>query len=168
MDLRALLEKQKELDNMILEKAGIKEYPWLNMKLALLVELGELANEVQSFKHWKHNKNVNRERVLEEFADCFHFALSLENEFNQMLDELIDNPNNFNISYDAVFPESYEGNEDFETSAILGAYEYVVSDKDYLMAIISMGMCLEIDLEEMEQAYLKKHQENIRRQQEGY
>ncbi|MBN3377639.1 hypothetical protein CF088_05395 [Clostridium botulinum] len=91
VNLRDLLKKQEELDGIILERAGIKKYPYESMKLALLVELGELANEVQSFKHWKQHKEINRENVLEEFADCLHLALSLENQLNQTSDDILDN-----------------------------------------------------------------------------
>lgn len=60
MNIRKLLDEQKELDKEILKRAGIKEYPFRNIKLALLVELGELANEWQGFKHWKKNKVIIR------------------------------------------------------------------------------------------------------------
>jgi dimeric dUTPase (all-alpha-NTP-PPase superfamily) len=47
------------------------------LKLALLVELGELANEVRSFKFWSIKPSSKREVVLEEYVDGIHFICSL-------------------------------------------------------------------------------------------
>ncbi|QQH49790.1 dUTP diphosphatase [Mycoplasmopsis bovis] len=41
-----------------------------------------LANEVQSFKYWKANKSINREKALEEFADMLHFVGSFAYKYN--------------------------------------------------------------------------------------
>ena len=71
-----MLEDQKELDTAIFKNAGITQYPLENIRLSLLVELGELANEWKGFKYWKKDKKINREKLLDEFADCLHFALS--------------------------------------------------------------------------------------------
>jgi dimeric dUTPase (all-alpha-NTP-PPase superfamily) len=159
VNLRELLKKQEELDGIILERAGIKKYPYESMKLALLVELGELANEVQSFKHWKQHKEINREKILEEFADCLHLALSLENQLNQTSDEILDNTK----SMHSIKRDNKEINE-----AFLLVYKFVLQGYSILLSIIGLGLSLEITLEEMEQAYLKKHETNIKRQQKGY
>ncbi|MBN3354046.1 dUTPase [Clostridium botulinum] len=160
VNLRELLKKQKELDGIILERAGIKKYPYESMKLALLVELGELANEVQSFKHWKQHKEINREKVLEEFSDCLHFALSLENQLNQFPDEFLDN---FSISISIYKRSNKEINQGF-----LQVYKFVLQGYSILLSVIGLGLRLGITLEEMEQSYLEKYETNIKRQQEGY
>lgn len=160
MNLRGLLRKQEELDEIILERAGIKKYPYESMKLALLVELGELANEVQSFKHWKQHKEINREKVLEEFADCLHFALSLENQLNQIPDEMLNNPKFF-ITENKKYDKNING-------VFLKTYRLVVRDYPILSLVIGLGLRLGITLEEMEQSYLEKYETNIKRQQEGY
>lgn len=160
MNLKELLKKQEELDGIILERAGIKKYPYESMKLGLLVELGELANEVQSFKHWKQNKEINREKVLEEFSDCLHFALSLENQLNQIPDEMLDNPKLF-ITENKKHDKNING-------VFLKTYRLVVRDYPILSLVIGLGLRLGITLEEMDQSYLKKYETNIKRQQEGY
>lgn len=160
MKIKEFLEMQKKLDDCILKNAGIKEYPIINIQLALLVELGELANEVQSFKHWKKHKNVNRDRVIEEWADCFHFSLSLENEFNiltettkgQMIQEIA------KVVYKDVV--------NMDTNlCFLYAFQNI---QEPLITVISLGLNLGIRPNEMEKAYLNKHKENYKRQQEGY
>src|SRR5699024_11074132 len=45
--------------------------------LALLVELGELANETRCFKFWSKKPGSDRAVILEEFVDNLHFILLL-------------------------------------------------------------------------------------------
>ena len=45
--------------------------------LALLVEIGELANETRSFKFWSVKPASEKKIILEEFVDGIHFILSL-------------------------------------------------------------------------------------------
>jgi dimeric dUTPase (all-alpha-NTP-PPase superfamily) len=163
MNIKELLDKQKELDTVILERARMRGYPLLEIKLALLTELGELANEVQSFKYWKQHKNVNREKVLEEWADCFHFALSLENYLNQVEDEmLVDLANSIAEILSRKYKKPYINGE-FEL-----AYRNVLTEEDILLTIIGLGLDLNISLVEMEKAYLDKNKVNHTRQEKGY
>ena len=159
MTIRELLNKQKELDSIIFKAAQLKEYPCKEIKLALLTELGELANEVQCFKYWKQNKTISREKVLEEFADCLHFALSLENHLNQLYEH------NLNAEIKDVIKEDLVEENTFD---FLYAYMKVISDDLPLIEIMNLGMALGITGEELEQSYLKKYEKNLRRQQEGY
>ena len=45
--------------------------------LALLVELGEFANETRCFKYWSYKPSSAKEIILDEYADGLHFLLSL-------------------------------------------------------------------------------------------
>ncbi|WP_208665003.1 dUTPase, partial [Mycoplasma nasistruthionis] len=83
MNLSSIFQMQKELDNKIELKAK-KLNPKLNSNdlqvqksLALIIEAGEFINEVQSFKYWKLNKNIQKNKVTEEFADLLHFFVNL-------------------------------------------------------------------------------------------
>lgn len=166
MDLKMLLDKQNELDKTILDNAGLKEYPLQSMQLALLVEVGELANEWQGFKHWKRNKEINREKLLEEFADCFSFALSLENYLNQLKhDEL----HKMNREMSRLSREVKEkGIKNDVIRAFTGYFRVVSFGEGFLAGLLALGMCLDISLDEMQKAYLKKNDVNWQRQQEGY
>ena len=77
MDILELIQMQRELDKICHGNAGLTYYPTEYVKVALLVELAELANEAQFFKFWKQNKHIDKKKILEEYADCLHFALSL-------------------------------------------------------------------------------------------
>lgn len=82
--LKELLEMQRVLDDAILKEHG-KVYDETiaeQNKIALVVELGEMMNELPTkFKHWKSTAKDNREKALVEYVDALHFALSLFNHY---------------------------------------------------------------------------------------
>ncbi len=167
MNLKKMLEDQKKLDTAIFKNAGISEYPLENIKLALLVELGELANEDKSFKYWKKNKKTDRTKLLDEMADCLHFALSLENYYLKKYSDY--DMSKYDFENAIAFKEMHKPTEKDITEAFLYACTSITNaDKDTLMVIIGLGITLDISLEEMEKAYYKKHKENYKRQEEGY
>lgn len=168
MNLKMLLDKQKELDKTILENAGVKDYPMESIKLVLLVELGELANEWQGFKHWKKHKEINRERLLEEFADCFSFALSLENQLHQLDSDSIQSIDAVVSLCDALSGRPYVIPASEIIYAFNDAFLHIVNTIEILQHILCLGRSLNISLDEMEEAYLKKNEVNWQRQQEGY
>jgi len=69
---------QKGLDEEIQEKHHV-DYQTTHYKriLALLVELGEFANETRCFKFWSEKPASEKEVILDEYADGMHFFLSL-------------------------------------------------------------------------------------------
>ena len=83
--LQKLQSEQKKLDEFIVQKKNItdadSQKSFIRTKIALLVEIGELANELKTFKHWKSQKEVNWDKAKEELIDCLHFYLSWANSF---------------------------------------------------------------------------------------
>jgi dimeric dUTPase (all-alpha-NTP-PPase superfamily) len=156
MNIEKLLKKQSELDKMILNKKKITHYPYAEIRLALLVELGELANEVQSFKYWKDNKNINRDKILEEYADCLHFALSLENYLNEC------------NSYDINIVAFKNKDMDSITMDLVTCFRRIIDTSDILEGILQLGGDLGFNEKEIEKAYLDKHEINYERQRRGY
>ncbi|MFV0424792.1 MAG: dUTP diphosphatase [Bacilli bacterium] len=78
LNLLEIVDLQKKLDDSIHNKhQKTYEETFRHRKLALLVELGELANEVRSFKYWSIKPASPNEVILEEFVDCLHFTVSL-------------------------------------------------------------------------------------------
>lgn len=76
--LQDMWNRQSALEEIVHKKANTtREKTLSDRQVALLTELGELANEMQNFKYWKHNKNVDLSKVKEEYADVLHFVLSL-------------------------------------------------------------------------------------------
>lgn len=54
--------------------------------MEMLVELSEFVNETKCFKFWS-KKNPNREKVLEEYADCITMALVFFNFFDLKIED---------------------------------------------------------------------------------
>ena len=77
-DLSAYYAKQEALDAYI-QKEHNETYASTASKrlLALLVELGEFANETRCFKFWSLKGPSAKEIVLDEYADGLHFFFSL-------------------------------------------------------------------------------------------
>ncbi len=78
MDISKIVELQQRLDRRIYNKFDlIESSTFSKRKLALIVELSELANEVRCFKFWSLKEPSSNNIILEEFVDCFHFIVSL-------------------------------------------------------------------------------------------
>jgi len=90
-----LRQKQAELGKLIIEKrnSDLENNPavppliWVShfnaerLKLCLLVEIGEFANEIKSFKAWRKKTEVDWAKAKEELIDCLCFFLDLSNLF---------------------------------------------------------------------------------------
>lgn len=76
----ALLKRQAHLQQ--LGAAHLQPFTIEQVRVALLTELGELAQELKPAWAWWQKpggaKEINRERVLSEAADVLHFALLLD------------------------------------------------------------------------------------------
>ena len=177
MNLSKLYKLQAELDKHIIEKHNIKmnkEELLDNTILALLVEVGELANTTRCFKHWSTKKMMQRGIVIEELADVIHFYLSIGNQagfrwnkmkktnYNPLWNEETNSSLTFifsiiYIEISAISNDTHnnEGNNDF-------SYQKIGRNISRLMEVLGFTD------EEVEQAYLKKHEENYKRQREGY
>ena len=160
MNIKKMLEAQKELDDIWMKRANLTEYPLEMVQTAYRVELGELLQEWKQFKYWKMNKGeIYRDKMLEEWADCMHFALSLE------LQE---------IERDGYYKH-------VENTIVKDVIEIFCEKKDIYILIrrcfelgltlestIALGLKLGYTLEELEQAYWRKNKINWERIEGGY
>lgn len=106
INLQELYSLQEELDLDIASKHGVT-YKSTHEKrlLALIIEIGELANETRCFKYWSNKGPSPKEVVIEEYADGLHFLLSLgiplkvsKKEY-ELLDESVDLTSLFHKMY---------------------------------------------------------------------
>jgi dimeric dUTPase (all-alpha-NTP-PPase superfamily) len=161
--LEKLFQMQKGLDTHIEGKHQLQKEDLFNRKiLALLVEIGELANETRSFKFWSVKPSSSKEVILEEFVDGIHFILSLGIEcgFHETAFEL--NEKASPITVTDQFLTIYELISIFQKSKEL---------KDFLAlfeAYSQLAELLGITNEEMVQAYFKKNEVNYQRQRNNY
>lgn len=163
MQLEKLFKMQRGLDQHIEEKHGLQNEDLFDRKvLALLVELGELANETRCFKFWSVKPSSEKSVVLEEYVDGVHFILSLgiECEF-QNLDFILDlEPSTVSTTEQFLF--IYQKVNEFKESK--NEFDF----KTLLQSYLQLGSLLGISYEEMEKAYFTKNEVNYQRQQNNY
>lgn len=176
MDIAKLFLLQKALDEHIESEHPREEgESRLNYKiLALMVELGELANEVRFFKFWSGNRKPRTQAfrvpammeedkeyynpTLEEYVDGWHFILSIGLE----------------LQVKEVQVSSYKS-ENLEDQFI-GLYNVISllaigfrhKYNDVVSAYMGLGEMLGFTPEEIEAAYLAKNEINHLRQEANY
>lgn len=146
---------QSRLDESILKEHQC-EYDLEKTRLALIDELGETNHENKgNWCWWKYTqKPVNRDALLEELADAWHFALSIDNHENGDLMPI--SSFDFEITkYDM-----------FHTSVIMAWAIKKVESVLPLMTILTKRLGFEI--EDVYAAYIKKNEVNFERLASGY
>jgi dimeric dUTPase (all-alpha-NTP-PPase superfamily) len=149
--------------------------------LALMVELGELANEWRGFKFWSNDQEPRTRHVepdiehfdktrearwkesnplLEEYVDCLHFILSigLEMETEKEWGHSFKIGNSLISQFHALFSE-------------LSSLFYHNQMYNYQRAfdlLIGLGEMLGFTWEQIEEEYCRKNQINHQRQNQGY
>ena len=80
-DIEELLKRQAMLDKKFDEKETTRKRTIKGIQVALITEIGELAQELKNeWNYWKNStKKINKQRVLEELSDVLHFYLSYIN-----------------------------------------------------------------------------------------
>ncbi|MEH7106564.1 dUTP diphosphatase, partial [Bacillus sp. JJ1764] len=158
-----LFQMQKALDSHIEQKHQLQNEDLFSRKvLALLVELGELANEARSFKFWSVKPASPKAVILEEYVDGVHFILSLGIEcgFDKQIMELDVKPEIADVT--EQFLQVYNQISQFQKEKNVANYLKLFS------AYFQLGSLLGIAYEEMEQAYFSKNEVNYQRQQNNY
>ncbi|WP_316570919.1 dUTP diphosphatase [Neobacillus sp. YIM B06451] len=161
MNLEKLFDMQRALDSYIERNNGLENEDLFDKKvLALLVEVGELANETRCFKFWSKKPSSPRETVLEEFVDGIHFILSLGIESGLTSDiEFTGEPKrNVTEQFNDVF-------------RAISSFQISRSESDYrtlFRSFMSLANLLGFTGAEIEEAYRVKNEVNYERQQNGY
>lgn len=95
MEIKELLEKQKELDAAIMYRfykngGELSEEELIKDKIqALQSEVNEFSDQLGLYKYWKQNKEVDETKEIEEFVDILFFWLSIANVMGYSEDNLI-------------------------------------------------------------------------------
>lgn len=182
MNLSKLFEMQRELDEYIEREhpRKPKEDRLAKKILALLVELGELANEWRGFKFWSYDqkprtkvhktytsvlgieKNYSNP-LLEEYVDCLHFILSIGLELDipeiygteTKWDELTSVETDITQQFLLVFEN---------VNTLVHVIDWLNLFADFYI----LGELLGFTWEQIEQAYIRKNQINHDRQNNSY
>ncbi len=161
LDLKKIVQLQKELDNAIHQKRQVSYITTFEQrKLALLVEVCELANEVRSFKFWSYKEASPKTVILEEFVDCLHFCISLgigmEIDFNKCY-----------VSETSSEDKSVVFNETISSIAKLNKDD-INTYFEMFSSLIGLSLVLGFSNEEIFSAYLNKNEINHKRQENNY
>lgn len=164
MNVEKLFEMQVALDRHIEEKHGLQNTDLIEKKiLALLVELGELANETRSFKFWSLKGPADKESILAEYVDGVHFILSLgiACEFRDTLTGLTeeqDNEHDLTSMFIKLYGDIILFNQERTESTFQQVFKYY----------LKLGNLLGFSGKDIERAYVNKNQINYDRQKQGY
>jgi dimeric dUTPase (all-alpha-NTP-PPase superfamily) len=156
-----LFAMQFDLDEYIKKNHQLENDTFFEEKfLALLVELGELANETRCFKYWSMKKSSDREIVLEEYVDNIHFILSLGIEKQYQFSNVTVKPSNLTKTkqFNKVFLKAIQF---YETQT---EENYIQMVESYLQLANLLGFT-ENDIFA---AYIEKNEVNYERQKSGY
>ncbi|WP_102263816.1 dUTP diphosphatase [Mesobacillus jeotgali] len=163
MNTTTLFKMQKALDSHIESQHGLENEDLFDRKvLALLVEIGELANETRCFKFWSVKPASETETILEEFVDGVHFILSLGIECGFEDLETITQSQLDELDATKQFLSIYEYAQKFRNSR--SKEDYVQLFQGYL----KLAQLLGLNEDQIEQAYIKKNEVNYERQRKGY
>lgn len=160
-----LLIIQEKVDAKIIERAGFSPSPDM-IYFAMLVEFFEFSNTLGSWKWWKKNHKLDLENTLDELADIIAFFLAyvISTGFKDLT--MLD------TNFDLVYQEYKKFTVSQITTSIAGSFDQGVEQPPEAMLIAAIAM---VDLsfegitwDMISEAYLKKSQINIKRQEENY
>lgn len=161
MNLERLFDMQKVLDDRIKKEHQLEQTDVYEEKvLALLVELGELANETRCFKYWSQKGPSERAVILEEYVDGLHFILSLGLEKGWITPIIAVSSTESNVT--TLFLHMYECIIRMRKSATKETYDQLCT------SFFTLGDALGFSQEEVVQAYVDKNEKNHERQNQGY
>ncbi|MCK1991792.1 dUTPase [Peribacillus muralis] len=162
MNIGKLFDMQAALDEHIQAKHELGAENLVERKiLALLVELGELANETRCFKFWSLKGPAEKETVLAEYVDGIHFILSLGIDLG-FVPEIQAVRKKQESDLTTQFIAIYGYISEFRTVLNEAAFQKVFREYLYL------GEMLGFSAVDVEQAYVSKNEVNYERQKQGY
>lgn len=161
MNLTDLFVKQAELDATIAANHNISYETTRSRRImALIVEIGELANATRCFKYWSNKPSESKEVVLDEYADGLHFFLSLGVDIKTNKKEY--NRTKCKENLTEQFHEVYTRIDNFKKHQ---------DDKTYIkafQAFLNLLPLLGYRWKDLEKAYYKKLGINYVRQETNY
>lgn len=162
IDLSKIFAKQKILDKHIHQQHNVNyKQIFINLKLALCVELAEFANEIKCFKFWSSKGSNSKEKIIEEYVDVIHFITSIciAKKIKPIFKIKLNNKSLSKVQMTRQLFQLFKQIKQFETKKdIINWY------KKFLIFGFKFGF----NFEDISCAYDKKNKINHKRQQENY
>jgi len=174
-----LSQKQAELGQLIIRKREETkdktepELKWVShfnakrLKLCLLVEIGELANEIKSFKAWRKKPEIDWDKVKEELIDCLCFFLDLSNLFQVELTDFSFPAEKQELHFNKLLLKLFAQTNDLSILEKEELYKLgktkITNQKSYqewLKTFQILGAKLAISEQELLTIYLRKNEKN--------
>lgn len=161
--LQTIIKLQAELDSKIARTRMIAEnQDILTAKfLALLVEIGEFANEQRCFKYWSCKPASSKAILLEEYIDGLHFIISIANDLKLDLIDLKiveQKYDNLNLAFLALFAETLKLLAEKSLSVI----------NQWFNIYYTIGKLCDFSDDDIFNGYLDKNKINHLRQEQNY
>lgn len=161
MDWKTLFSMQQDLDNYIAQNHDLKGQDLFEERfLALLVELGELANETRCFKFWSTKDKSDTAIILEEYVDNIHFLLSIGLHKGYEFSHI-----DFSITY---FNDTEQFNHVFEKCMHFYKDQTEENYQSMFKEYLRLAKLLGFSEKDIQEAYHKKNEVNYERQEKGY
>ena len=161
IELKELYQLQSGLDQKIAANHHTTYESTKDDRLmALIVEIGELANETRCFKYWSKKGPSPREILLDEYADGLHFLLSLgiPLKVSQTSYEIHKSDLPLTRQFHLLYKAAVELVESYDMNHYTNAYQI------FLNLIPSLGF----SVEDVVNAYKAKLDVNYKRQDSNY
>lgn len=156
--INEMLTMQRALDEAIYKEHGT-EFDEEKCTLAMIDEIGEFNHEIKSTWCWwkKSQKEMDRDKTLEELVDIWHFALSLTYHYSDLLVK--------NNKFDCYKFDDAQGVENEKLSYL---YFWLQHKYHVLESLYAIGLKFGFTLEDVYNAYKKKNQVNYERLANNY
>nr|DAG24506.1 MAG TPA: dUTPase [Caudoviricetes sp.] len=163
--IKEMLHMQAKLDEAIMKEYGLDEIDEEKLCFAILDEVGELTHELKGNWCWwkKTQAQVDKEKVLGELVDIWHFVLSHQNHFGSGEEEL------------RAEEQLIENAKRYfrEIKTFLKGIIYLLADltcitEGKLERLIAITEYLGFSVEDVYKAYCKKNKVNYQRLESGY
>lgn len=158
---QALFQMQKKLDEYIIRNNQLEGKDLFDQKyLALLVEIGELANETRCFKYWSTKPSSQKQAILEEYVDGIHFLMSLgiEKDYFFTLTSVEETTLNVTEQFNLIYASCVD-------------FKRYPTEENYLAMFthyLQLGQLLGFSMEDINNSYYEKNKVNYERQLQGY
>jgi len=161
LKLEPIRQLQKELDERIMANHQVsRSETRIRRILALMVEIGELANETRTFKFWSFKPASEKEILLEELSDCVHFAVSLGIDLEDAQRELTFVQRNESLSDQFI---------DWMAACALLKSHFTIENHQHVLSYIgSIALAMGFSAEDVSNIYIKKNSINHTRQDNNY
>jgi len=163
--IKEMLKMQAKLDEEIMKEYGLTEIDEEKLCFAILDEVGELTHELKANWCWwkKTQAPVDKEKVLGELVDIWHFVLSWQNHFMSGEEGL---------RKEKVMVENIKQYV-WGMKNIKKEFVYVLTDlpsftDSRVEALIAITEYLGFTIERVYEAYCGKNKINYQRLEEGY